>query len=75
MQAYKFHGSDIFLQSYCRFHDARLRDCPKQDALDVVEMIKSSLADVLEDEHGQIGMCQCVRFCQPALSRRGIQLY
>jgi hypothetical protein len=37
--------------SLCQF------DCPKQDALDVVEMIKSSLADVLEDEHGQIGMC------------------
>jgi hypothetical protein len=41
----------------------------------VVEMIKSSLADVLEDEHGQIGMRSCVRFCQPVLSRRGILLH
>jgi hypothetical protein len=54
------------VQYGCRFHnDARLLDCPKQDALDVVEMIKSSLADVLEDEHGQIGMSPCARFSLP----------
>jgi hypothetical protein len=55
------------VQCGCRFHnDARLRECPKQDALDVVEMIKSSLADVLEDEHGQIGMRPFAHFCPPS---------